>query len=922
MDETKTIAWQLIVEAKGIEQNTAAAASSLDRLAASAKAVQETIALVAGAEVVRKYVDLVDAFQEFENKVRLTTDSAEQLAAVEERLRDIADQNRTGLQASAEMYNELSGALTGYGASANQVLSVLNEVEQAIKLSGKTAEDSSGEVTRFALALKSGSVSLRDFTTLYKQIPALAEAIAAGLGTSIDGVKQLANLGQLTTPKVLDALNQSAGELSTRFSVLAPTLKDSFTQIGNELIVMVGSFDKASGVSAAFAADFHTLATVMRDVSDEITAVSNAVKSIGTGGASGLDSLFSKLPPVLQAAIQDVGKFVDALTHVEPRAFEAIGRYLGLIPPAAAAGATALDAQATAAHQMTDAELAGVTAVAAALNDLNGQLAQSAIREHALGIERAGGAANSKAAAAAARDYTTMQEAEVKELQRVQSLLAAGKSLNATQIAQLLDRAKASAAATVANNDEADSIKDTNAATQAYIDTLASMNDVAAQTALKEQALSIERAAGAANAKAGADAARDYLVPAQALLAMQEKIAAQARTQKPFDDDQIKTLTARAVAGGKTALALEQETEALKNRNAEFKAYDDIMTGLNAELAASATKQAALTIAITQGAEAADAYSANAEALATAQEKIDAARKAGLPFEEQHVQDLKDEAKATAAAATAAKEHADAWDQVNNAIQAGKTPQEQAEDQLRQLAVAFGRVQDTLNPQQIEDYYRSIANLKNSVSDSFQAQKQAVDAFANDFTKFLSDGKFDFHSFATSLIQDIAQIVIHMELMRVLKSIPGFGQFFGAGGGDLSLGDLAPGAHGMVVSTGRVLPFAGGGVVSGPTTFGLAGGNTGLMGEAGPEAVMPLARLPGGDLGVRSTTPHIQLINNTGVTASARIRQSQDRTSIILEAAQLGASMAETNMARGMRKGYGTTATAMQSTYALKRRVG
>lgn len=62
---------------------------------------------------------------------------------------------------------------------------------------------------------------------------------------------------------------------------------------------------------------------------------------------------------------------------------------------------------------------------------------------------------------------------------------------------------------------------------------------------------------------------------------------------------------------------------------------------------------------------------------------------------------------------------------------------------------------------------------------------------------------------------------------------------------------LMPFADGGSFSQGRVMPFANGGVVSGPVTFPMRGG-TGLMGEAGPEAIMPLARGTDGKLGVRS----------------------------------------------------------------------
>jgi phage-related minor tail protein len=63
---------------------------------------------------------------------------------------------------------------------------------------------------------------------------------------------------------------------------------------------------------------------------------------------------------------------------------------------------------------------------------------------------------------------------------------------------------------------------------------------------------------------------------------------------------------------------------------------------------------------------------------------------------------------------------------------------------------------------------------------------------------------------------------------------------------------VLPFADGAGFSQGRVLPFADGGVVTGPVTFPMRGGRTGLMGEAGPEAILPLARGPDGRLGVEA----------------------------------------------------------------------
>ena len=67
-----------------------------------------------------------------------------------------------------------------------------------------------------------------------------------------------------------------------------------------------------------------------------------------------------------------------------------------------------------------------------------------------------------------------------------------------------------------------------------------------------------------------------------------------------------------------------------------------------------------------------------------------------------------------------------------------------------------------------------------------------------------------------------------------------------------ALGSMLPFANGASFSQGRVMPFAQGGVVSSPVSFPMRGG-TGLMGEAGPEAIMPLTRGSDGRLGVKSS---------------------------------------------------------------------
>jgi len=99
-------------------------------------------------------------------------------------------------------------------------------------------------------------------------------------------------------------------------------------------------------------------------------------------------------------------------------------------------------------------------------------------------------------------------------------------------------------------------------------------------------------------------------------------------------------------------------------------------------------------------------------------------------------------------------------------------------------------------------------------------------------------------------LETIARSMIQTTYSAAIKPITNqVGGLLAKGVGSLVEGIL-PFADGASFAQGRVTPFASGGVVSGPLAFPMRGG-VGLMGEAGPEAIMPLARGPDGKLGVR-----------------------------------------------------------------------
>ena len=132
----------------------------------------------------------------------------------------------------------------------------------------------------------------------------------------------------------------------------------------------------------------------------------------------------------------------------------------------------------------------------------------------------------------------------------------------------------------------------------------------------------------------------------------------------------------------------------------------------------------------------------------------------------------------------------------------------------------------------LNDYIKAASDtasqMKNAVAEAFQNMENAL-------VRFVRTGKLSFRELVDSILADLARIAVRKGITQPLAEM--LFKVFGS-------------AQGNAFAGGQVLAFASGGafansVVTGPTLFPL-----GLMGEAGPEAILPLKRTRSGDLGV------------------------------------------------------------------------
>lgn len=199
------------------------------------------------------------------------------------------------------------------------------------------------------------------------------------------------------------------------------------------------------------------------------------------------------------------------------------------------------------------------------------------------------------------------------------------------------------------------------------------------------------------------------------------------------------------------------------------------------------------------------------------------------------------------------------------------------------------------------------ADVTNAVGLSWSSVSSTISSqLSYALTTPLQEGENAFERFgnvAINVIQQIAQAWLSSKLTSLFEKSGSnkSGGLFGKLGGLIGsiwgpAGSVAGGvaggavdkvvasANGNVFRNGNVIPFAKGGVVSSPSMFPMAGNRTGLMGERGAEAIMPLKRTANGQLGVQAqATPANVNIYNQSDTRIETVQRPNGDTDIFIK---------------------------------------
>ena len=181
---------------------------------------------------------------------------------------------------------------------------------------------------------------------------------------------------------------------------------------------------------------------------------------------------------------------------------------------------------------------------------------------------------------------------------------------------------------------------------------------------------------------------------------------------------------------------------------------------------------------------------------------------------------------------------------------------------------------------------QNVADLSRGLTDASRNAAMLGKTLTSAFDSIVVKGKGVSDTFNT-LALSLSQSVLKSAFAPLQQNFTGFlSNLFTGGNGQTSFF-----AKGGVLQAGTPIPFASGGVIASPMSFPLAGGRTGIAGERGAEAILPLTRGADGRLGVasngQSSAPPIT-VNITATDLASFQRSETQIAAVLARAVSLG----------------------------------
>ncbi|WP_151838023.1 MULTISPECIES: tape measure protein [unclassified Acinetobacter] len=341
----------IVIDAKNAERNARNLGNELDSIErkgdfasksmdALSVATRQLAGYMAGLVTVSAAISKMDTYTSLQNRLKLVTNNQVELNKATEDTFRIAQKTYSAWDSVLQVYQRFSDNAKTLNLTMDDTARLTETVSKAVAISGASAEAADAALVQFGQALASGTLRGEELNSVMEQTPALAKAIAQGMGITVGELRTVAAEGKITSQEIVKALRNVEKDVDALFAKTDITIGQSLTLLNNEITKFVGESGKGSGAAQVLAGTIQTLASNL----DVLTS------AMMVGGAYWLGTY---IPAIYASGVAVAAK-------TKELAVQTVTQYAAIQAERAAAAQQVISTQAAVAN--TQATLAAIAA--------------------------------------------------------------------------------------------------------------------------------------------------------------------------------------------------------------------------------------------------------------------------------------------------------------------------------------------------------------------------------------------------------------------------------------------------------------------------------------------------------------------------------------------------------------------------------
>lgn len=228
-------------------------------------------AALAAVGSIAKYKQLADTWSDLSARAGLAVGSIDAGAEAMQRISDIARGTYSSLENTTEGFINNSRALKALGYSTDQAFNYVEAMNNALVISGAKGERAEGVMRALSKAMATGKLDADGLENVMTNGGKVAELLAQKLGVTTNELRKMTSDGKITGKVIYDSLVGNFDLLKDEAASMPATIADGFQIIENSVLQLVGTFDQYTGISAYVAETLVSIGDAIKFVADNLT---------------------------------------------------------------------------------------------------------------------------------------------------------------------------------------------------------------------------------------------------------------------------------------------------------------------------------------------------------------------------------------------------------------------------------------------------------------------------------------------------------------------------------------------------------------------------------------------------------------------------------------------------------------------------